>query len=455
MKILSSSTFLMSLLATLMLGACDTTNDTVMDVSRDCIVSRVTVGTLNRTLQTVSSTGADSTYQVTVNGAMYPMFIDQLNNRIYNADSLPVGTDVTKVVFADFNVSGTASIKSLYTGKDTIFTAKDSTDFSQPRTLTVHSADGSLTREYQIEIRVHREEADSFVWQKMNATPASPLTQFTQSHAVTANEKIYVYGNTGNGNSQCLEINPKAPVFDQLTATNLPLDIRSVQYFQNTFYALSQGELVRSTDAANQWTQAGVAQHFDALAGHSTDSLYAVSGQQLWASANGTDWTLSTLDTPNALPEVFSTTCVPSPLNSYAETLVMVGTKQGAPVAWKHDIDLRGDFTYPWMFIPQTEELGKYSCPLLQQPTLLTYDHAALLFGLTTEGKPAPFYISRDYGRTWKPWSWRSPQIPGATTLCATVDADHYLWIFCSGTGEVLKGRLNRLGWNEEEDRFE
>ena len=106
MKILSSSTFLMSLLATLMLGACDTTNDTVMDVSRDCIVSRVTVGTLNRTLQTVSSTGADSTYQVTVNGAMYPMFIDQLNNRIYNADSLPVGTDVTKVVFADFNVSG-------------------------------------------------------------------------------------------------------------------------------------------------------------------------------------------------------------------------------------------------------------------------------------------------------------------------------------------------------------
>ena len=141
MKILSSPTFLMSLLATLMLGACDTTNDTVMDVSRDCIVSRVTVGTLNRTLQTVSSTGADSTYQVTVNGAMYPMFIDQLNNRIYNADSLPVGTDVTKVVFADFNVSGTASIKSLYTGKDTIFTAKDSTDFSQPRTLTVHSAD--------------------------------------------------------------------------------------------------------------------------------------------------------------------------------------------------------------------------------------------------------------------------------------------------------------------------
>ena len=34
------------------------------------------------------------------------------------------------------------------------------------------------------------------------------------------------------------------------------------------------------------------------------------------------------------------------------------------------------------------------------------------------------------------------------------VDADDYLWVVCGGTGDVWRGRLNRLGWDEGRTSF-
>ena len=145
-------------------GACSSDMEYTSNVdTHDCALTKITLGTLKRTLQVT----ADSTYTITLNGGYYPLTIDQVNNRIYNVDSLPVGTDVAHVTFATLTSSGVTTIKSLTTGQDTLFATTDSTDFTVPRMLTVNAYDGLAKKHYEVKINVHKEEADSFVWKNV------------------------------------------------------------------------------------------------------------------------------------------------------------------------------------------------------------------------------------------------------------------------------------------------
>ena len=136
-------------------------------------------------------------------------------------------------------------------------------------------------------------------------------------------------------------------------------------------------------------------------------------------------------------------------------TTVLVGLRGGEPVVWRHDTDTRGDFSYPWLHLPQTAELASLRCPTLQQYCMATYDDAMLLCGIPADGTEPQLYVSRDYGRTWQGGSLHHPSLAGTQALGMAVDADHYLWVVCGGSGEVLKGRINRLGWDQEPTEFE
>lgn len=457
-------TSFLALLVTLMMGVtfagCADSTDTDYEISRDCLVSAVTLGNLNRTLHTTSSKGEDSTYTVSVTGSLYPVYIDQLKDLIYNADSLPVGTDVTKVVFSTFNATGRGTMKSMTTGQDTVFTSTDSTDFSRPRVLTVYSADDKWRREYTIDIRVHAEEADSFVWQKMADSPTNAVAAFAESRALCADRTLYVFGKLNDGRVQLLQTATDAPDFSHavnVTVAEGTLDVRSVQLFKGTFFAVAGDRLVRAVVAdATQWTAVTAAPAFNTLAGVSSDSLYAVADGRMYASADGEHWTESAVDTENKLPESGITSAVQaSRTDETFENVVMVGRKDGAVSVWKRDIDRKGDYSYPWMYLPQTEELGEYACPALNQATLIGYDDAVVLAGVNDMHEVAPFYVSRDYGRTWKPGEMKHPDMQQTTALAVTVDENRYLWMFCGGTGKVYKGRINRLGWHNEQARFE
>ena len=64
----------------------------------DTAITSFSLGTLNRTMWTKSSTGADSSYVEEIDGSDYHFYIDQAGRRIYNPDSLPVGTDAAHVI---------------------------------------------------------------------------------------------------------------------------------------------------------------------------------------------------------------------------------------------------------------------------------------------------------------------------------------------------------------------
>ncbi len=456
MKKNSIRILLLALAACLTFAACDTSSSTSdSESSTDCAITAVTLGTLLRTINTVSpNTGADTTYTVNVTGSLYPMYIDQVNNRIYNADSLPVGTRIDKVVFSTLTSSGSLAIQSLVTGTDTTFSATDSTDFRKMRVVRVYSSSGALSRLYDMEVNIHREEGDSLVWKQTAAAPASALASFTKSHLLNLGTTLYAFGQKADGSVSLSLGSTATGQFDAGTdlaaIDGQALNVRSVQLLGTTFYALAGNALVRSTDGAS-WEKTGT-DGLLALAGTSTDSLYAVNADhRMVATADGTTWTAQKADTDGEWPLAdYAAAYCPTHTNKSISSLIFAGySSQQQPSVWKHDIDAQGTYTFAWNYLPQTEELNEVGFPTVADPSLLSYDDGLVLVGRTAEGKVV-LYRSSDIGRTWVSGEYTAPSAAAAASLSATVDADHYIWIVCGGTGEVWRGRINRLAWKDE-----
>ena len=130
-------------------------NDEVVAYS-DVAITQVTLGTLNRyTHTTSSSTGNDTVVKSTLTGSSYPMTIDHLSGKIYNQDSLPVGTDVAHVLLTvSAKNGGYVFLKSLTSDTLQRVSSTDSLDFTQPRTLVAYSSDATWCREYQMTLKL-------------------------------------------------------------------------------------------------------------------------------------------------------------------------------------------------------------------------------------------------------------------------------------------------------------
>ena len=164
MRKIASICMLWALLAT-MTSCLKGKNDTVTLYS-DAAINGFTLGTLNRYVHTISSTGEDSVYKVTVTGSDYTFHIDQVNHRIYNTDSLPVGTDVAHVVCSITSANnGTITIKDIESDTLRYYSSADSIDFTQPRKFYIFSSDGEGETIYTISVNVHQQEGNEFIWE--------------------------------------------------------------------------------------------------------------------------------------------------------------------------------------------------------------------------------------------------------------------------------------------------
>lgn len=153
-----------------LLSACTSNENETTELTNECLVTRVQLGNMTRTLRLRTTDGLrDSIIVANVPGSLYAMTIDQQTNTIYNVDSLPYNTKVSRVAFAAFSAIGTPAIRSLVSEKDSIFTTTDSTDLSRPRLFTVYSLDGNSKRTYTLDLRVHKEQGDSATWKKLTA----------------------------------------------------------------------------------------------------------------------------------------------------------------------------------------------------------------------------------------------------------------------------------------------
>ena len=458
MKIRILSGLLAALALTTTTISCGDDDNFEYTPSNDCIITAATMGSLVRAMHTTDSLGKDSVFYVSVTGAFYPMSIDQERKLIYNVDSLPLGTNINKVTFTALNSLGTLSIKSLYTGNDTIFSMADSTDFSVPRTFTVHSTNGVSKVNYLMTINVHKQDGNTMNWNKV-AAATNEIKDLKDTRSFALNGNLYVFGQK-DGVSLILKTPANGfanGTNTQWTSNNTQPAIRplSVVRFNNAFFAVdAENRIVTSTDAIN-WTATGSEFTANSLVVAGSKHLVALKDGKFYSSTDAINWTADKIDMPELMPESFASgVSIYSKLDKTFESLVVVGVNNGKNVVWKREIDLTGAETYPWLYIPETHA-SKYNIPNIQQTTLNMYDGVTLMSGLTTDNQLAPLYMSRDNGRTWKTDLITMPEGKAQDALTVTVDEDNYIWMFCGNSGEVWRGRLNRLGWEDTQNSFE
>lgn len=442
------------LLATAGLTACLGADDDDTVYYNDAAITAFSLGTLNRTMHTTSTAGEDSTYTTTVTGSSYTFSIDQANRLVFNTDSLPLGTDATKVVCTiSTKNSGVVVFKNVDSDTLKYYTSTDSLDFSQPREVRVYATDGQSYQAYTVKVNVHQQDGDAFGWTQMPDN--SQLAALTGIKALTLGGRVFVFGSDGettvgfstSDGSEWTTLTPNV---------NMPLvadAYRQTVASGDSLYMLNGGVLLRTADGS-QWDEIGETTAVTRLVGASKKELYGMTadGALMVSCDGGHAWQTETTDDSAALLPSASvaTACYPMSMADSTDYVIMAGNsaaKTDAAVVWRKiaEYDSQSEpGQWAYMEVPS----NRYALPQLDNLVLTPYDDGVLAFG-TMNGNFTTVYQSRDNGITWK--ANKTYQLPdgfdtSVTRFSAASDGVN-IWLFGGKNGEVWRGRLNRLAW--------
>lgn len=222
--------------------------------------------------------------------------IDLANRSIYNADSLPYGTDVSRMVVT-VKVPNSARLEmympSRFTGQDTVvdLTAnpRDSINFVDGRNyLRVIAPDETSVANYSVKVNVHRVLPDSLRWSKSaRGTLPSNITYPTASATVRFHGQMLSLASS----SLRTTLNVTADPFDfdswqQTNLTTLPegADVNTLTATTEALYILTaDGALHTTTDPMMaSWSEAE-----PASAGWS--HIYGAFGDRI-VGVRGAEW---------------------------------------------------------------------------------------------------------------------------------------------------------------------
>lgn len=195
--------------------------------------------------------------------------LDLNNGLIYNADSLPVGSDVSKLVPV---ITYPSSVKEavitmeggdVRTGDvDYIKNPSDSIDFTGTVTLKLTAEDGVTSKSYRIKVNVHQMKPDSLWWDRTAVAPLpSRMDNPKQQKSLAHNDKVWTLIEEADGSFtiSSTEAPNRAQWDKQQPQFTFAPDIRSFAATDDAFYILDiNGTLHKSSDAIT-WSSAGVA----------------------------------------------------------------------------------------------------------------------------------------------------------------------------------------------------
>lgn len=195
--------------------------------------------------------------------------IDLVNAEIFNADSLPYGTNVSKLQL-DISTESCSVIELHVPRKDNsdtivnyIKNSTDSINFSNgPVKLHLVSLDKKAQRDYTIRVNVHKIKPDSLYWDRM-ALSSLP------AYAPGMKAQKTVTFNTGavclvQGNDYCsLAYNPNPAESDSWQTKTVSFGftpvVRSLTSSDNSLFILSSdNRLYQSSDLGETWSDTGV-----------------------------------------------------------------------------------------------------------------------------------------------------------------------------------------------------
>lgn len=191
--------------------------------------------------------------------------------RIFNADSLPMGTKINRLLIElDLPMLHSSElIVPLGNGRDTTITydssaseQKDSIDFSNgPVTLRLVSYDQTVTRDYKISVNVHKTLPDSLAWgnMAMSALPTR-LARVSDSKTVEFGGNVLCFTTDGSAANRAVTVNPGSDAWTIETVT-LPAGakVSSMASTDDAVYVIAADNMLfRSTDGGSTWSNTGV-----------------------------------------------------------------------------------------------------------------------------------------------------------------------------------------------------
>lgn len=193
--------------------------------------------------------------------------IDLNRGVIFNADSLPKGTSVRKLipVITFANTMSAAELvftDSLGSEKTVNYleTKTDSIDFTNDVLLNVTAADGKNKFTYIIKVNVHKEVPDSLVWDKMAMSTlpsrnASPL----QQKSVMCDETLFTIIEESDHSFTLAQSENLAEGYSSKQELTLPFapDIESLAATPDAFYMLDKSGMLYSSANLTDWTSTG------------------------------------------------------------------------------------------------------------------------------------------------------------------------------------------------------
>ena len=235
---------------------------------------------------------SDDTASIVDNLSKRFFTIDLVSGNIYNADSLPYGTDISRLV-VNMEFSSPSKVEIYIKGKDEneetttinyLESPSDSIDFSGGRgsvTMTVVAADGTTQQNYVIDVRVHQVQADSLIWEDLSSSNF-PASGAVAQKTLMKNGLACCFTKDGSGEYSLFESSaPGQGNWQKKSITGVSdLDINSIVVSPDGFFALSgtaeTKTLVFSSTGEN-WASVDGASTFYSLIGMYENTLLGIT----------------------------------------------------------------------------------------------------------------------------------------------------------------------------------
>ena len=215
--------------------------------------------------------------------------IDYDNGLIYNADSLPVGTDITALkVTVDFLNTVSSAVFTITGATEQADTTinyttsmNKSLDFTGTTMLTVTSADKSQVKDYEVKVLVHKVNPDSLVFPMSWRRDLPGYESDLKGHKAVLQGDVYRIM-TYDG-SQCKMLTASAPNqgFWDIRTVNVPFvpQVQTLVASPMALYMLDADGVLYTSPDGYEWTSCGVTWH----------SLLGVYGDRVLGVASGDD----------------------------------------------------------------------------------------------------------------------------------------------------------------------
>lgn len=398
----------------------------------------------------------------TVHGKHYKFSIDQLNHVIFNADSMPVGSDtiLNSILIDTFSSSG--YITSGIT--DTLLvTANNPQDLTLAinreggMQFKIYSGDMSTWEIYTLHINVHQQEPDSMSWKQIEGLPASFATASLGDRlkVVSLGDSIFIYSAAGGAGVKAYVADGTDPAsyqWAEADADGLPanIDVSSVTASMGNLYAITDnGDVYTSADGISWSRSEGLSGGVTALLCSFTDRLAGIrtaDGTQRFCITTAADGTWTDGDeVEGSFPTSrFSSTDLVSGTGTERVVLTGMPNSNNRVVPWMSMDGLRwGDMATS----------SAYYCPAVENPSITYYDEQYYIVGDSLN----TVYASTG-GLAWSTTTTKFT-LPEdiadiAESYSMLVDADHFVWIAISGKdgnqNQLWRGRLNKYGFKRQ-----